>query len=94
MRRTITLPIAPDLPLTQTLHAHISDAQFQQAGVWQLHRVRIDLPLAIAQAARLEALPWLRLCQWLRQQGLTFQITGARRPDLGLHLEFEPFKIF
>jgi hypothetical protein len=91
MRKTLGLPLTPDVALTQALHTHISNAQFDQAGVWQLQRVRIDLPLALAQNVRLDELPWCRLCQWLAQQALVYQIAGVNRADIGLQLDFEKY---
>jgi hypothetical protein len=91
MRRTLNIPFLPAEELTMALHAHISDAQFRQAGVWQLRSVRIDLPLQVAQTALPTSQPWQRLCKWLQQQALQYQITGAKRVDVALHLEFESF---
>ena len=91
MNRTITLPVSSWPELTQTLTARISDAQFEQAGVWQLQHVRLDLPLALVQGPRAAQTPWAALCHWLTRQNLPFQIAGARRDDIALQLEFARF---
>ena len=79
--------------------ARISDAQFEQAGVWQLQHVRLDLPLAMTLNVALSSAsgtapaqtPWAALCRWLTLQDLPYQIAAARRDDIAVQLEFARF---
>jgi hypothetical protein len=81
---------AADIPaLTQRIISQLGDAQFAQAGIWQLSYVRIDLPLHIASAPKQA---FERLQAWLSNQGLAYQITGAKRTSALLHLEFERYR--
>jgi hypothetical protein len=86
MNRSHTLPAAVWPTLTEQALALISDEQFAQAGVWSLQHVRMDLPLALAQAPQSAH---QRLRGWLDSQRLPYLLTGARREDVALYLEFQ-----
>lgn len=88
MKLSFDLPATPWPALCTALGATIGNAQFAQAGVWQLQHVRIDLPLALAQVPP-NAHQNLRT--WLNHQGLTYLITGASRTCIAVSLEFSKY---
>ncbi len=86
MLRSVTVNPGTWAQITRDAQALIADQRFAQSGAWRLSHVRIDLPLALAQAPAQEH---RRLRSWLSEQVPAFLITGARRDDVALHLDFQ-----
>ena len=86
MQRTLTIT-ATDWPgITNQVMSHVNDAQFVQAGIWQLTHVELTIPLAMANANNGGH---LELIRWLENERLGKRITAARRADIALLLTFE-----
>jgi hypothetical protein len=89
MQQNIPLDAIEWTSLCTQVCATINDARFVQAGAWHLNYVRIDLPLSLAQAPQ-TAHQTLR--DWFKQQTLPYLITGARRTNVLISLDFSKYR--
>jgi hypothetical protein len=89
MQINIVIPTTVWSILCNRVMSHVNDAQFVQAGVWQLCHVQLNVPLAMASELRDEHLP---LIAWLESQQIEKRICAAKRSDIALLLTFGRFR--
>ncbi len=86
MKLTLQLPAAPWPVLTGQIRSAVTQAQFAQAGVWQLRQLEVVLPNTMARPS---AEHLRQLQTWLAAQAAGLRVVSkAAATQVELRLEF------